>query len=76
MAIDIDGDGFDDGSTTAANDGSFRFDNLNLIEGTNKVSVKATNGDAETIASRNVIVDRQAPSGSLVIPISRTLYQC
>jgi hypothetical protein len=73
VLLDLDGDGFDDGSVTADADGNFRFDNVPLAEGTNVIRMQATADGQTTVAQRTIHLDTQAPSGTLVFPAPLTV---
>ena len=69
VLLDIDGDGFDDGSTVVESNGTFRFAGLNLIEGVNAIRVAATNGEGTTVRSVSIEFDSQPPAAVLAAPI-------
>jgi VCBS repeat-containing protein len=68
LILDIDGDGFDDGTTTADATGQFSFANVPLVEGVNELKVRATNDAGTTDITLAVALDSQTPVGSLVSP--------
>jgi uncharacterized protein YbdZ (MbtH family) len=72
VLLDTDGDGFDDGTVTAGDDGRFGFPDLPLAEGPNTIRVQATNEAGPTEVSLAVTLDAQTPSGSLVQPAPDT----
>jgi len=68
VLLDINGDGFNDGEATANGSGQFTFEAVALAEGANLVRLQATNEGGTTVASRNIVLDTQSPSGVLVTP--------
>jgi hypothetical protein len=62
VLLDIDGDGFDDGSATADATGHFSFDTVVLAEGANALRMQATNEAGSTIASGAVTLDTRSPT--------------
>src|SRR5690606_11464165 len=44
VRLDVDGDGFDDGTATADGNGNYRFENVVLMEGVNTIQVQTTVG--------------------------------
>jgi hypothetical protein len=63
--LDIDGDGFDDGSTIADADGNYAFDNVPLAEGIDALRTRAANSAGATLATLLVTRDSVAPPLSL-----------
>jgi hypothetical protein len=61
VMLDMDGDGFDDGSTTANDQGQFSFANVVLQEGAKIIRVQVTGAEGTTIGERTVTLDRLAP---------------
>ncbi|MAE63850.1 MAG: hypothetical protein CMJ18_06215, partial [Phycisphaeraceae bacterium] len=63
VALDVDGDGFDDGSVLAAADGTYLLTGVALDEGDNPLRVQATNPAGRSgIAAIVVTLDQVAPS--------------
>jgi len=62
VALDRDGDGFDDGTTTADGSGAFRF-SVTLAEGANTFRVQASDTVGTATAELTVQLDARAPSG-------------
>ena len=73
VLLDIDGDGFDDGSTTADATGFYMFENVTLPEGTTTVRTQATNSQGSAEQSLDITIDSQAPDGSLASPLAGTV---
>ncbi len=61
VVLDLDDDGFDDGSVVADAQGVFRFVNVLLQDGVNQVRVQVGVGGSATIADQTIVVDRVAP---------------
>ncbi len=72
VELDLDGDGFNDGMTTANATGQFTFVGATLVEGANNVRVQATNNAGTTTATRTITLDTQSPTGSLELPMNGT----
>ena len=68
VLLDINGDGFNDGNTTADASGDFHFDDVPLAEGANQVRVQATNQQGANVVTRTITLDTQRPTGQLVDP--------
>lgn len=62
VLLDLDGDGFDDGSVAADAAGQFVFTNVPLIEGANNVRLQATNPQGTTTRERTITLDTVAPT--------------
>ncbi|MEE8450389.1 MAG: hypothetical protein V3R99_00690, partial [Thermoguttaceae bacterium] len=73
VLLDVDGDGFDDGSVTADGADQFLFTGVLLAEGENPIRMQTTNIDATAEAARTITVDTQAPTGALVAPAAGSL---
>jgi len=61
VVLDLDDDGFDDGGVVADAQGVFRFVNVALKDGANRVRVQVGVGGSATIAEQTIVVDRVAP---------------
>jgi hypothetical protein len=68
VSLDTTGNGFNNGTTTSDANGHFTFTGVTLAQGPNPVRVEATNAQGTAIASQTIIVDQQAPTGTLVTP--------
>ena len=68
VLLDINGDGFNDGNTTADAFGDFHFDDVPLAEGANQIRVQATNQQGANVVTRTITLDTQRPTGQLVDP--------
>ena len=73
VLLDVDGDGFDDGSAQADAAGQFTFYDVPLAEGGNQVRMQATAAGGAREVARTIGLDTQAPSGSLVAPLPDSL---
>jgi hypothetical protein len=69
VRLDVDGDGFDDGTTTADASGHFRFVNVPLASGVNAIRAAAVNAFGTTTVARNLTRDADSPSGTLAGPL-------
>ena len=65
VLLDVDGDGFDDGSAIADANGNFAFDNVAFAPGVDNFRVRATNASGATFATLQVTRDSIAPPLSL-----------
>ncbi|HEY7119126.1 MAG TPA: Ig-like domain-containing protein [Tepidisphaeraceae bacterium] len=73
VLLDIDGDGFDDGTATANVSGAFTFTGVVLKEGTNTLRFRATNSSGSTDRSLVVTLDTIPPPVQLALdPASDT----
>ena len=61
VRLDLDGDGFNDGTVTADEDGLFAFDGIPLNEGANNVRIEVSNPEGTTVSERGIVLDRTAP---------------
>lgn len=61
VLLDLDGDGFNDGTVTADAAGQFTFTNVPLVEGANSVRLQATNPQGTTTRGRTITLDTLAP---------------
>lgn len=68
VRLDVDGDGFDDGTATADSTGHFQFTAVPLSEGGTTFRAQATNAQGTSIATRTITRDSQPPAGTLVDP--------
>lgn len=68
VKIDIDNDGFDDGTTTANTLGAFTFTNVALASGVNTLRAQAGEAPAQSIATLPVTLDVVGPTSTLVSP--------
>ena len=73
VLLDVDGDGFDDGSTTGDSAGIFSFSGINLSEGPNEIRVQATNANGTSTANRIITLDTQGLQGEVVSPTPNEL---
>ena len=73
LQIDVDGDGFDDGTVTADGNGNFRISNIALQEGSNTVRARATNDQGTVIGEITLLLDTRAPEGTLIAPAPNSL---
>ncbi|WP_147866093.1 YncE family protein [Stieleria maiorica] len=73
LLLDVDGDGFDDGTATADSDGLFFFAEIVLAHGANSVRVEANNGDQRLLATQRIEVDSNRPYAQLSDPIAASL---
>jgi hypothetical protein len=62
VLMDLDGDGFDDGTVTASAVGGFQFDGVILREGVNRIRFEATSGEGTTTLERMFVLDQTAPA--------------
>jgi len=62
VSLDVDDDGFDDGTTTADANGKFTFANVALRSEQTRVRAQATSAEGSSIAARNIILDQLKPS--------------
>ncbi|MEM6469656.1 MAG: dockerin type I domain-containing protein [Planctomycetota bacterium] len=67
VTLDVDNDGFDDGTATADASGEFRFEDVSLTERLD-VRVRGENTFGTTIVSRPFQLDAQSPTGALSSP--------
>jgi hypothetical protein len=61
VTLDLDGDGFDDGSATADDQGRFQFRGILLRDGENPIRLQATNADGSALLETVIVLDRTAP---------------
>ncbi|MSU19846.1 MAG: PKD domain-containing protein [Pedosphaera sp.] len=61
VLLDVDGDGFDDGSVSSDTKGSFTFGQVKLNAGGNTLRVQVWSPEGVTIVERTVSLDRLAP---------------
>lgn len=73
VLLDLNGDGFADGSTLAGADGTFLFPAVNLVEGDNRIRTRVTRGDDTVVAERTIVLDTQEPLGSLAFPAASSV---
>ncbi|MHB8955464.1 MAG: putative Ig domain-containing protein [Pirellulaceae bacterium] len=66
--LDTDGDGFDDGSTTADELGNFSFVDITLVPGTQLIRMLAGNEFGTTVVDRAIVLDTLPPVSNLVAP--------
>jgi hypothetical protein len=66
--LDLDGDGYDDGSVRADDTGAFTLSGARLASGANNVRMKATNEIGATETARNLRLDLTRPTGALKAP--------
>jgi hypothetical protein len=62
VLLDVDGDGFDDGSVVADTGGVFVFNNVNLAQGANTLRFRAAGPGGTTDRQLSLILDTKAPS--------------
>ena len=68
VLLDIDGDGFDYGSTVADASGDYRFADIEIMEGPNEIRTQATNDVGVTERSLTVVLDARPPFAELMTP--------
>ncbi|MCU0963393.1 MAG: hypothetical protein MUF48_25155, partial [Pirellulaceae bacterium] len=68
VALDTDGDGFDDGSAVADELGIFSFVGVALVPGAQVVRMRATNEFGATLADRTLVLDGSPPVSTLIAP--------
>ncbi len=68
VTLDLDNDGFDDGTVVADTQGKFTFTNVPLVSGLNSIRAQAGIAPAQTIVSLNVTRDATGPTSLLVSP--------
>jgi hypothetical protein len=73
VLLDVDGDGFDDGTTTADPDGKYFFGGVALAEGANAFKVQTSSDAGPVMASLVVVRDSSGPVGELTVPLPETL---
>jgi len=61
VTLDLDGDGFDDGTTTADDTGQFQFRGILLRDGENPIRLQATSADGSALLETLIVLDRTAP---------------
>ncbi|MEO1619052.1 MAG: Ig-like domain-containing protein, partial [Planctomycetota bacterium] len=72
VSLDLDGDGFDDGTVTVDSSGEFRFENVVLTDQLD-VRVRADNAFGSTIIERRFRFDDQAPVAQLATPLRESV---
>jgi hypothetical protein len=65
VLVDIDGDGFDDGSVTADGTGQFTIENIVLADGPNAIRVQNSSDEGTTEVTHVFTLDRNAPELSM-----------
>jgi len=68
VLIDVDGDGYDDGSATADQLGHYRIAGRPLTDGANTIRVQAANAQASAEAQVTIQRDSGPATGTLVAP--------
>ncbi len=68
VLLDLDGDGFDDGATSAGAAGAFVFVDVPLTSGENLLRAQAITEDQTVTTGLAVTLDTQPPAGALLAP--------
>lgn len=75
VTLDLDEDGFDDGITTADDQGQFVFQATPLLEAANVVRMQAVNQAGAATATRTISLDAQPPEAALITPTPQATIQ-
>ncbi|MGE3313220.1 MAG: hypothetical protein AB7O66_24910, partial [Limisphaerales bacterium] len=62
VTLDLDGDGFDDGSVVADDGGRFQFRGILLHDGENPIRIQAINSEDSAVFETVIVLDRTAPT--------------
>ncbi|MHB8956711.1 MAG: putative Ig domain-containing protein [Pirellulaceae bacterium] len=73
VQLDVDGDGFDDGTLTADVAGHFVFVDVSPAAGENRLRAQATSGGQTVTVGLTVTLDTQRPTGTLIAPMADSL---